>query len=74
MPITRPPLTPEEIQAKLRLAEEQKRFYAGVPLTRRELVPVILAIRNIQQQLGIIPLLRLKLAQPPDQGDDDFTG
>ena len=49
--------------------EERRRRFARRPATKGDVIRITLAIRQIQQQLSITPLLRLKLEVQP--GDDD---
>jgi hypothetical protein len=61
-------LTPQQ-----RLARRRER-YGQRPAQKKDLLPIVQAIRDIQQQLNITPLLRLRIVLGPDEGDDDFTG
>lgn len=61
-------LTPQQITAR------RRRKYGELPAQKRDLLPIIQAIRDIQQQLNITPLLKLKIVFGPGEGDDDFTG
>lgn len=49
--------------------EERRRRFARRSATKGDIIRITLAIRQIQQQLSITPLLRLKLEVQP--GDDD---
>ena len=64
-------IPPEGEPSTAEKLERRRRKFAHAYVQNRDLRPIVEAIRQIQQQLNITPLLRMKLILGPDESDDD---
>lgn len=71
--MTRKPSSPDPVVNPVEAQRIRRQRALNKPVIRKDLRPIVLAIRDIQQQLSITPLLRLRVIFGADEGDDDFN-